>query len=55
MDEPAKQDDDRLVRWMVVWTCDDAKHTREAFFADRALAEAYAAAHRGVIRRLVAA
>ena len=32
-------------RWCVVWGPD----RREAYFRDRALAEAYAAAHRGVL------
>ncbi len=33
-------------RWVVVWF---SPERREALFQDRALAEAYAAAHRGVV------
>lgn len=33
-------------RWVVVW---GERYAQEAYFADRALAEAYAAAHRGVV------
>ena len=33
-------------RWVVVW---GERWEREALFADRALAEAYAAAHHGVL------
>ena len=33
-------------RWVVVW---GERYEREAYFADRSLAEAYAAAHRGVV------
>lgn len=35
-----------MIRYMVVW---GARQEREAFFADRALADAYAAAHHGVV------
>ena len=33
-------------RWVVVW---GERFEREAYFADHALADAYAAAHRGVV------
>ena len=33
-------------RWCVTWPVDDAGHWREAYFGERALADAYAAAHR---------
>lgn len=39
------------MRYVVVW---GARMEREAYFADRALAEAYAAAHHGVLIRLQA-
>lgn len=39
-------------RWAVVWLCDG--HSREAYFSDRALAEAYAAAHHGQVVPLAA-
>lgn len=38
-------------RWVVVW---GARMEREALFADRALANAYAAAHHGVLVPVVA-
>lgn len=33
-------------RWVVVW---GERHERESYFSDKALADAYAAAHRGVV------
>ena len=39
-------------RWCVVWWTDGARH--EAYFADHALADAYAAAHHGIVVPMVA-
>lgn len=39
----------RPTRWVACWLVDDAGHWSEALFADRELALAYAAAHRGVV------
>ena len=41
-----------MTRWIVVW---GERMEREALFADRALADAYAAAHHGVVVPMTAA
>ena len=36
-------------RWCVTYPADDAGHWREAYFSERPMADAYAAAHRGSV------
>lgn len=36
-------------RWCVTYPCDDAGHWREAYFSEKALADAYVNAHRGAV------
>lgn len=40
-------------RWAVVWWADGVSR-QETYFVDRALADAYAAAHHGIVVRLAA-